>query len=102
MAEGPSAGLVILDALLANPQLAQWSQLHVGRADLLARLGRSTDAIDAYRHALQLEPPAAERTFIQRRIRELGTSMADRLPSSGARGVCRSCHQSRRPNAESP
>jgi len=71
MAEGPSAGLVILDALLANPQLAQWSQLHMGRADLLARLQRNVEAAQAYRHALELEPPLAERTFIQRRIREL-------------------------------
>jgi len=71
MAEGPAAGLVILDTLLANPQVAQWSQIHVGRADLLARLGRAADAVDAYRRALELEPPAAERAFLQRRIREL-------------------------------
>jgi RNA polymerase sigma-70 factor, ECF subfamily len=71
MAEGPSAGLVILDALLANPQLAHWSQLHIGRADLLSRLQRDREAADAYRRALELEPPLAERTFIQRRIREL-------------------------------
>jgi RNA polymerase sigma-70 factor (ECF subfamily) len=71
MAEGPDAGLVILDALLASPQLRMWSQLHAGRADLLARLHREQDAVDAYRSALELEPPAAERAFIMRRIREL-------------------------------
>jgi len=71
MAEGPAAGLVILDALTGNPRLARWAQLHVARADLLARLGRDADAVDAYRQALQLEPPAAERAFITRRIREL-------------------------------
>src|SRR5262249_35482286 len=49
MAEGPAAGLVILDALRANPQLDQWAQLHIARADLLTRLGRTRDAVDAFR-----------------------------------------------------
>jgi predicted RNA polymerase sigma factor len=43
----------------------------VARADLLARLGRLPDAVDAYRQALSLEPPSAERAFIARRIRQL-------------------------------
>lgn len=71
MAEGPAAGLVILDALAGNSQLAQWPQLHIARADLLVRMGRSADAILAYRSALELEPPRAEQTFIARRIRQL-------------------------------
>jgi RNA polymerase sigma-70 factor, ECF subfamily len=71
MSEGPAAGLVILDALLGSPRLAQWSQLHMGRADLLSRLGRRAEAMEAYRRALDLEPPAAERDFIRRRIAEL-------------------------------
>lgn len=58
MSEGPAAGLVILDALATHPQLVRWPQLHLARADLLARLGRREDALDAYRRALQLEPPA--------------------------------------------
>jgi RNA polymerase sigma-70 factor (ECF subfamily) len=71
MAEGPHAGLVILDALGADPRMARWPLLHTARADLLARAGRGADAVDAYRHALELEPPAAERAFIARRIRQL-------------------------------
>ncbi|MBV8193938.1 MAG: sigma-70 family RNA polymerase sigma factor [Candidatus Dormibacteraeota bacterium] len=71
MAEGPAAGLVILDTLNANPTMARWPQLQIARADLLARLDRAEDAADAYRLALQLEPPEAERTFIARRLREL-------------------------------
>jgi RNA polymerase sigma-70 factor (ECF subfamily) len=71
MAEGPDAGLVILDALTANPQMARWPHLHVARAELLRRLRRDDDAVAAYRQALQLEPPAAERSFIDRRIRQL-------------------------------
>jgi RNA polymerase sigma-70 factor, ECF subfamily len=71
MAEGPAAGLVILDTLSAAPQMARWSQLHVARAGLLSRLGRNQQAIDAYRTALLLEPPPAERAFIAKRIGEL-------------------------------
>jgi len=71
MSEGPHAGLVILDALGADPRMARWPLLHTARADLLARAGRDADAVVAYRLALELEPPAAEREFIARRIREL-------------------------------
>jgi RNA polymerase sigma-70 factor (ECF subfamily) len=71
MAEGPSAGLVILDAVLHHPQLARWPTLHVARADLLHRLGRDDDAIAAYRAALQLDPASAERAFIHRRLAQL-------------------------------
>ena len=71
MSEGPAAGLVILDSVSADPQLARWPQLHLARAELLRQLGRRTDAGDAYQAALQLEPPAPERAFILRRLREL-------------------------------
>lgn len=71
MAEGPSAGLVILDAVLHHPQLARWPTLQVARADLLHRLGRDDDAITAYRTALQLDPASAERVFIHRRLHQL-------------------------------
>lgn len=73
MAEGPEAGLVILDTLAGNALLGRWAQLHIARADLLARLHRNGDAVAAYRLALDLEPPAAERAFISQRIRELST-----------------------------
>jgi RNA polymerase sigma-70 factor (ECF subfamily) len=71
MAEGPAAGLVILDSVAHHPQLQLWPQLHIARADLLDRLGRPGEAANAYQAALELEPPTAERRFIARRIREL-------------------------------
>jgi RNA polymerase sigma-70 factor (ECF subfamily) len=70
MAEGPAAGLVILDTISGS--LANWPQLHIARAELLRRLGRHADANEAYQAALRLEPAAPERAFIQRRIEELG------------------------------
>jgi RNA polymerase sigma-70 factor, ECF subfamily len=77
MAEGPSAGLVILDAVAHDPQLAHWAQLQIARADLLTRLGRRADAISAYRRALELEPPLAEQRFIAKKMRELFPSGSD-------------------------
>jgi RNA polymerase sigma-70 factor (ECF subfamily) len=71
MAEGPAAGLTILDVLIGNPQLESWPPVHVARADLLARLGRGSESVAAYQRALELEPPEAERQHIQRRIRAL-------------------------------
>ncbi|HEX5287867.1 MAG TPA: sigma-70 family RNA polymerase sigma factor [Streptosporangiaceae bacterium] len=68
MAEGPAAGLTILDVILGHPQLATWPRIHVARADLLARMGRDDEAARAYRTALELEPPSAERRYIQRRL----------------------------------
>jgi RNA polymerase sigma-70 factor, ECF subfamily len=71
MAEGPAAGLVILDAVAHHPQLRNWHQLHIARAELLRRAGRPADAAQAFRAALELEPPQAERAFITRRLAEL-------------------------------
>jgi RNA polymerase sigma-70 factor, ECF subfamily len=71
MAEGPAAGLALLDQVSADRRLARWPQLHIARAELLGRLGRATDAVSAYRTALDLAPAAPERDFITRRIEEL-------------------------------
>ena len=71
MAEGPAAGLTILDVVAGSPQLAGWPPVHVARADLLARLGRTDESAAAYRRALELEPPEAERRHIRRRLQSL-------------------------------
>lgn len=68
-----AAGLVILDAVAHHRQLPRWPQLHIARADLLCRLGRTADAADAYRLALQLEPSTPERVFIAARLDQLDT-----------------------------
>ena len=69
MTEGPAAGLAILDDAGTHPQLARWPQLHVARAELLHRLGRDAEALAAYATALETGPPAAERSYIGRRVR---------------------------------
>ncbi len=71
MAEGPAAGLALLDEAAADRRLARWPHLHIARAGLLGRLGRRADAARAYQAALDLAPAAPEHDFISRRIREL-------------------------------
>jgi RNA polymerase sigma-70 factor (ECF subfamily) len=70
MSEGPAAGLVILDTVGGDTRLARWPQLHIARAELLRQLGRRAEAAAAYEAALALEPPAPERTYLVRRMRE--------------------------------
>ena len=41
------------------------------RAELLRRLARTDDAAAAYRRALELEPPGAERAHVARRLADL-------------------------------
>ena len=70
MSEGPAAGLVILDTVGGDARLARWPQLHIARAELLRRLGRRAEAVAAYEAAIALEPPAPERAYLARRMRE--------------------------------
>jgi RNA polymerase sigma-70 factor (ECF subfamily) len=69
MAEGPGAGLALVDAL-AEP-LAGYHLWHAARADLLRRLGRSEEAGAAYRRARELAGNPVERAFLDRRLAEL-------------------------------
>jgi RNA polymerase sigma-70 factor, ECF subfamily len=71
MAEGPAAGLALLDEASADGRLARWPQLHIARAELLHRLGCRGDAVSAYQAALDLAPGAPERAFIGQRIDDL-------------------------------
>jgi RNA polymerase sigma-70 factor (ECF subfamily) len=80
MVRGPAAGLAILDNLAADPRLARWTQLHIGRADLLNRLGRYAAARDAYHAALALQLPPAERAFITQRLQHIAAPDAGNQP----------------------
>ena len=70
-ARGPEAGLVELDALVTEPQLATYPYLAASRADCLRRLGRVEEARAAYGEALLLTDNAVERRFLRRRLAEL-------------------------------
>ncbi len=71
MAEGPAAGLALMEALRDEPALAGYHLLHAARADMLRRLGRRGEAADAYRRALELARLEPERRFLARRLAEL-------------------------------
>ena len=64
--EGAGAGLAALDALPAD-RLALARPFHVARADLLARCGRPAEARAALDAALALDPPRAERLWMEKR-----------------------------------
>jgi RNA polymerase sigma-70 factor (ECF subfamily) len=70
-AEGPEKGLALLDALDAGGALAGYHLLPAARADLLRRLGRTPEAVAAYRRALALAANPAERRFLERRLAEV-------------------------------
>ncbi|MEO1349821.1 MAG: DUF6596 domain-containing protein, partial [Cyanobacteria bacterium J06635_15] len=72
MRDGPSAGLRLIDKILAQGDLANYHLAHAARADLYRRLGRRAEAKDAYQQALTLVKQASERRFLEGRLRELG------------------------------
>ena len=71
MADGPAAGLVLVEALGADGALADYHLFHATRADLLRRLGRRGEAAAAYERALALATNDAERAFLARRLGEV-------------------------------
>jgi RNA polymerase sigma-70 factor, ECF subfamily len=68
MADGPAAGLALIEALEAAGTLAGYYLLPATRADLLRRLGRPAEAAESYRAALALAPTGPERRFLARRL----------------------------------
>jgi RNA polymerase sigma-70 factor, ECF subfamily len=70
MADGPAAGLRLVEQLEQSDALAGYYLLSATRADLLRRLGRSEQAAAAYRRALELAPTDAERRYLAKRLGE--------------------------------
>jgi RNA polymerase sigma-70 factor (ECF subfamily) len=71
MAEGPRAGLALVDALAATNELDNYHLLHAARADLLRRAGSRDEAAESYERALTLVTNDSERRFLERRLREV-------------------------------
>ena len=65
--DGPHVALALVDAL----DLGGFHLFHAVRADLLRRLGRDAEAVDAYRAAAELTQNEAEREFLRRNQSEL-------------------------------
>ncbi|MEG0859244.1 MAG: RNA polymerase sigma factor [Pseudomonas sp.] len=69
--DGPQAGLLAVEAILARGQLQDYHLAHAARAELCRQLGRRDQARDAYNTALGLTQQGAERRYIERRLSEL-------------------------------
>ncbi len=76
MVHGPRAGLERLDALAADPRLAQHHRLAAVRAHLLDRAGDREAAIAQYRAAAELTANLVERQYLLRK--------ADHVDRSGS------------------
>ncbi len=65
-ADGPAAGLELVEAIERDGALAAYAPLHAARADLLRRLGRHAEARAAYARAAGLTSNPAEQGYLAR------------------------------------
>jgi RNA polymerase sigma-70 factor (ECF subfamily) len=65
LAQGPEAGLALLEPLLADPALERYQPLHAAHAELLRRAGRPASA--AYERAIELTANEVEKAELRRR-----------------------------------
>ena len=71
MADGPAAGLELIDRIDGIDGLRRYHLLHAARADLLRRLGQLDEAAAAYRRGHELAVNPADRRFLAGRLREV-------------------------------
>jgi RNA polymerase sigma-70 factor (ECF subfamily) len=71
MVRGPDDALREVEALEHDDRLSGYRYLPSIKADLLRRLGRRAEAVDAYRAALALADNEAERTFLSDRLADV-------------------------------
>jgi len=71
MADGPNAGLELVEGLKRQGQLDGYYLLWSVEADLMRRLRRFAEAEESYRRALELATSEPERRFLRRRLAEV-------------------------------
>jgi RNA polymerase sigma-70 factor (ECF subfamily) len=71
MRDGSEAGLILIDQLLSQGELADYPLAHSARGDLCRRLGRTAEAIESYQRARGLTRQEPQRRFLDRRLAEL-------------------------------
>jgi RNA polymerase sigma-70 factor (ECF subfamily) len=71
-ADGPEPALASIEEIERRGELAEYHLLHAAKGALLLRAGRREEAADAYRAALSHVTNAAERRYLERRMREVG------------------------------
>jgi RNA polymerase sigma-70 factor, ECF subfamily len=70
-ADGPQAGLALLEPLADDPTLADYQPLFAARAEMHRRAGHVEHAAEAYRRAIDLSANAVERTQLEQRLADL-------------------------------
>jgi RNA polymerase sigma-70 factor (ECF subfamily) len=73
MAQGPAAGLHALDALAAEPTLANYHLLPSVRADLLVKLGRYAEARHEFQRALAMTDNVREQDLLSKKLKHMMT-----------------------------
>ena len=73
-AASPVEALELLDGIERSGVLENYAPFHLARADVLRRLGRSDEALDAYRTALPCAQNEQVRRFIEQRLDRDGGS----------------------------
>jgi RNA polymerase sigma-70 factor (ECF subfamily) len=68
LADGPIAGLTLLEPLLGDPALERYQPLHAAHAELLGRSGDTAGAARAYERAIVLTANAVELAELERRL----------------------------------
>jgi len=68
-AAGPEVGLAAVDELADD--LDGYLYFHTARADMLRRMDRFAESVEAYRHALTCDPSPSEAAFVDQRISRL-------------------------------
>ena len=71
MEQGPAAGLALTDRLADDGALGHTHLLPAARADMLGRLGRTTEAAAAYREAIDRAENGAEQRLLERKLTAL-------------------------------
>ncbi|HTO73736.1 MAG TPA: DUF6596 domain-containing protein, partial [Gemmatimonadales bacterium] len=71
MADGPAAGLALIDQILVRGDLSDYHLAHSARAELCRRLGRIEEARTAYHRALELTRLEPQRRFLEGRLAAL-------------------------------
>jgi RNA polymerase sigma-70 factor, ECF subfamily len=76
MAEGPAAGLIIIDALQEEPQLASYHLLPSVRGDFLHKLGRWAEAQAEFQRAASLTKNQREKALLSERAAACARALA--------------------------
>lgn len=71
MAGEVEQALTIVDRLAKDRRMERYLFLHSSRADLLRRLGRTSEAAESYEKALELADSVPEQRFLRRRLEEM-------------------------------